>query len=99
MTHPNALVEAWLTRSRNLGHTPELNYLDWGGTYYTAACPDCKATMSLTIQPRNGLASEYSARGVAWRRECNDRADWLEHPGAEDRKRVAAAITDSEGPF
>lgn len=78
MTHPNALVEAWLTRSRNLGHSPQLNYNDWGGTYYTAACPDCKATMSLKIHASNGLAVSYSARGVAWRRECQERSAWLD---------------------
>ena len=96
--HPNALVEAWLTRSRDLGHAPQENYNDWGGHYYTAACPNCKATMTLEIHAPRGIANSYAAHGVAYRRQCNDQADWLEHDGAETYKRIANAIADSERP-
>jgi hypothetical protein len=47
-----------------------VNYNDWGGTYYTAACTICKATMSLSVKASRGLARGYSARGVAWRNQC-----------------------------
>lgn len=70
-THDNPLVESWLTRSRTLGHHPAVNYDTWRGTYYTAACWACKATMSIRItQTAGGITTGYSARGPAYKRQC-----------------------------
>lgn len=67
LQHP--IVTAAVEWSRNKGHDTHVNYT--GDDFATAACADCKATMSVALHRTRTIVTGYSARGAAYRKTCN----------------------------